>query len=582
MQRVSDASPVRLLWLLAGGVAAAAPPASAYPASAYPASAYPASANPAPPTPGAPAGLPAPIPAWLAACQRLLADSTEVISSMRTAGQADPPTLQAAALVGAATRGPPGAGLNAPSRASPGESLGASAGASAGESARAPTDPEVVLCLDRALAWADERVPASAMRWYLCCRDGKPLAVNDNPLLEAITAGKGIALVLWQADQPGQRWRRVRRLHIPAPARHGQAIGQLPAALARLLRQACIDHRLGVRQALHPRLAAHLPLQAPRRAPGLPTLWLHRLQGQWRFWLDRQRARWLREQWFIGVIDAPIGQLLSADCQPAVHWLDNPDSGGYWADPMAAAGDERRLYCEYFDERAGIGRVERLDLDASGRVNQRVTLAVGGGTHTSFPLMVEINGQRLGLAETGARRECVLHEIDADGQWQPLATLVSDVAVADPALFFWEQRYWLALTDMDLGASDNLCLYHADHLLGPWTPHANNPVKVDVTSARMAGGFFWHQGRLYRPAQDCLAGYGAGVVLMQVLRCTPTEFEEVPVRQLRPDAHSACPHGIHTVSAWGQRTLIDGKRRGFSLAASWRKLRRRLRSEVAR
>lgn len=526
MPLLPAARPVRLQWLVAAGVA----PAVALDRAAA--------------APRAQSGL----PSWIVACQRLLADTAEVVCSVRTAGQADPVAVQAAHAV---------------------------------QTAGAAADPDVVLCLDRALAWADDRVPESATRWYLCSRDGKPLAFN-NPLLEAITAGAGIGLALWQADQPGQRWRRLRRLHIPAPAHHGQALAQLPQALARLLRQACIDRRLGVRQAVRPRLAAHLPLPAPRRSPALSTLWLRRLQGQWRFWLDRQRARWLREQWFIGVVNAPIGSLLAPGSRPQVRWLDSPDSGGYWADPMAAGGDEGRLYCEYFDERTGIGRLERLELDAAGHVNRRSPLPVGGGTHTSFPLMVELNGQRLGLAETGARRECVLHEIDADGQWRPITTLLSDVAVADPALFFWEERYWLAITDMDLGESDNLCLYYADRLQGPWTAHANNPVKVDVTSARMAGGFFWHQGHLYRPAQDCLAGYGAAVVVMQVLRCTPTEFEEVPVRQFRPDAHSPCPDGLHTVSAWGQRTLVDGKRRSFSFKASWRKLRRRLLSGVAR
>jgi hypothetical protein len=36
----------------------------------------------------------------------------------------------------------------------------------------------------------------------------------------------------------------------------------------------------------------------------------------------------------------------------------------------------------------------------------------------------------------------------------------------------------------------------------------------------MAGAFYWHHGQLYRPAQNCLGTYGAGVVLQRVLLAT--------------------------------------------------------------
>jgi hypothetical protein len=182
-----------------------------------------------------------------------------------------------------------------------------------------------------------------------------------------------------------------------------------------------------------------------------------------------------------------------------------------------------------------------------------------------------------GMAETSANRECVLHRVDDSGRWHPVATLLPGVAAADPALFYWGDRYWLAYTDMDLGETDNLCLQYASSLSGPWQAHANNPVKLDVTGARMAGGVFVHDGALYRPAQNCLKTYGGAVVLHRILTCTPAAFAEVPVQRLLPDAKGPFADGLHTVSAWGQRTLVDSKRHVFSLATVWRKLRRRLR-----
>jgi glycosyltransferase involved in cell wall biosynthesis len=168
-----------------------------------------------------------------------------------------------------------------------------------------------------------------------------------------------------------------------------------------------------------------------------------------------------------------------------------------------------------------------------------------------------------------------LYEVDADGNWHPLFSLLNDVAAADPAMFVWEGRWWLAFTDADIGEMDNLCLYFADRLEGPWLPHANNPVKVDIAGARMAGGFFHHDGQLYRPAQDCLQTYGAGIVVYRVIELAPERFSEEPVRRLLPDVGSCCPHGLHTLNAWGERTLVDAKRHGVNPLVLWRNLRRR-------
>jgi len=300
------------------------------------------------------------------------------------------------------------------------------------------------------------------------------------------------------------------------------------------------------------------------------------LCGRWRAWLALQRSRWYREQWRIGVIEAPLSTLVGSAKLPQPSWMPPYGGLGYWADPTAVAGSDSRILAEYFDEVSGLGRIEELKLNADCGVEERQVMPMGGGGHASFPLAMQLDGRWLGLAETAALRACELHEIDAQGQWQPLATLLPGMAAADPALFQWQGHYWLACTDVDQGAMDNLCLFHAERPEGPWHPHANNPVKVDVVGARMAGALFWHRGELYRPAQNCLGSYGASVMLYRVLRCSPTEFEEEPVRHLTPDPGGPCPDGLHTVNAWGARTLVDGKRHVFSLPLGWLKLRRRL------
>jgi hypothetical protein len=97
--------------------------------------------------------------------------------------------------------------------------------------------------------------------------------------------------------------------------------------------------------------------------------------------------------------------------------------------------------------------------------------------------------------------------------------------------------------------------------MGPWLPHALNPVKTDARSARPAGTPFVVAGRLYRPSQDNSRIYGGRVVVNEVEVLTPDDFAERRVGFVQPWPGSPYPDGLHTLSAVGGRTLIDGNRR---------------------
>jgi hypothetical protein len=148
--------------------------------------------------------------------------------------------------------------------------------------------------------------------------------------------------------------------------------------------------------------------------------------------------------------------------------------------------------------------------------------------------------------------------------------------MADPTLFRKDGLYWIAYTDTDIGLHDNLCLLFAEQLQGPWRRHPGNPVKLDIRSSRPAGPVFQAGDGWFRPAQDCAADYGAALAINRIVELSTTRFREELVTVLRPDPRGAYPHGLHTLSVWGDRLLIDGKRwqRGPQLLVD--KIRRRL------
>ena len=67
-------------------------------------------------------------------------------------------------------------------------------------------------------------------------------------------------------------------------------------------------------------------------------------------------------------------------------------------------------------------------------------------------------------------------------------------------------------------------------------------------------------GRLFRPAQNCAATYGAAVSIHEILTLSETDFCEPLVVELWPDKSGPFPHGLHTLVHDGDRFWIDGKR----------------------
>jgi hypothetical protein len=194
------------------------------------------------------------------------------------------------------------------------------------------------------------------------------------------------------------------------------------------------------------------------------------------------------------------------------------------------------------------------------------------GYHHSYPCTFRDGDTAYCVPEATERGATLIHRLDHDGRLTPVADPAPHCRLADPTLFHWNGVYWLACTDLDMGAHDNLCLLYASAVTGPWTPHARWPVKIDVRCARPAGMVFSAGGRLYRPAQDCAATYGAAVAIHEILTLDQAEFRESLVTVLRPDPDGPFPHGLHTLVHDGERFWLDGKRFVFDLGLLRRKV----------
>jgi hypothetical protein len=240
-----------------------------------------------------------------------------------------------------------------------------------------------------------------------------------------------------------------------------------------------------------------------------------------------------------------------------------PPKGRFWADPHVLWRNGR--YYVFFEDYCIAdkrGRISVLTIDENGECGES-SPALTLPYHVSYPCVFEWNGGVYMVPETSANRTLELYLCtEFPNRWELHGTLMSDIVAVDPTVCVQDGRSWLfANVRENEGAStwDELFLFSAaDPLSSQWEPHPRNPVISDVRRARPAGKLFRQGGRLYRPSQDCSAGYGYAVRINEVTTLTSTDYREVERTTIRPSWNDRVT-GIHTWSQEGRLVVVDAR-----------------------
>jgi len=269
--------------------------------------------------------------------------------------------------------------------------------------------------------------------------------------------------------------------------------------------------------------------------------------------------------WNVGIVEEPIHCFLRPNESRRVTWFPNRGRRYYFADPMGVIVEHKRLVlCETYDYESQLGSISALGIDDKGWIPS-VDLAIAPAVHASYPYLFLYDGDVYCVPETSQAGEASLFKMTKfPNGFQTVKPFLEGVACIDPTIFQYDTYWWLFCTDVNDGEHSKLLVWYAKDILGDFMPHPLNPVKIDVRSARPAGTPFVHEGRLFRPSQDCSRTYGGAVTINEVLQLSPTRFREQPVATVEPIPGSGYSHGLHTLSSVGDVTLIDSKRRRFT------------------
>ncbi|MFC5568919.1 hypothetical protein ACFPN1_02430 [Lysobacter yangpyeongensis] len=329
------------------------------------------------------------------------------------------------------------------------------------------------------------------------------------------------------------------------------AFRKLPGLLVRGL------HRLAggyLRPSSHAVATLQLPPMSSTGAIALRTLWS----------TVRSSPRWLTG-WFRNVrvgwtLVLRLGGLPLDPESPAIgsHALLKAPKG-WWGDPFVVAANGRKFVFveEMADPRSRKANIACVELVAGGA--QRLGVAIDEPGHLSFPQVFEWQGTWYMTLESGYDRRVSLYQAtDFPMGWSRIADLVTGRVAVDPVLHHHEGRWYLFanVAENHNNTCDELFLFVADRLEGPYLPHPASPIVCDVRRARMAGRLFRRGGRLVRPGQDCAPGYGNAVVFNEVMELSPTAYRERALSRLAPRL-ARMVDGCHTYNADGGIEVLD-------------------------
>jgi len=264
------------------------------------------------------------------------------------------------------------------------------------------------------------------------------------------------------------------------------------------------------------------------------------------------------EQWFLAIRKRASDR--SFDNASEYH-IVRPPMDRFYADPFLLERDGKTyLFFEDYRYSEAQAIISCAEVGIQGALSEPVEV-LRRPYHLSYPFLFEHDGDVYMIPETRQNRTVELYRADDfPTRWSLAAVLLKDVCVVDATIHQADGKFWMfvGLTNGKYSSCDELGLFYADSLFGPWTPHRSNPVVSDVRRARPAGALFHQAGKLIRPSQDCAKAYGYALHFSEVTVLNEVEYSETPVGWIGPEWTSN-NMGTHTYSRSETFEIIDGK-----------------------
>lgn len=240
----------------------------------------------------------------------------------------------------------------------------------------------------------------------------------------------------------------------------------------------------------------------------------------------------VRSQWSIDVWEGPTPLQLHprpSRPSPVLSARDVTDvAAEFVADPFLLQKDSRwYLFFEVMESRRQKGSIGVAISSDGGQSWQYDRIVLREPFHLSYPYVFQ-RGSDIYMvpesSETGSVR--LYRAVHFPYEWALERTLLSGLPFVDSSLFQYRDKWWMFTSTPE---NNQLLLYFADALEGPWSEHPASPVvRRDPHIARPGGRVLVLGDRILRFAQDDAPKYGIQVFAFDVIELDATTYREVP------------------------------------------------------
>ncbi|HEY1434429.1 MAG TPA: hypothetical protein VGG65_03585 [Thermoanaerobaculia bacterium] len=250
-------------------------------------------------------------------------------------------------------------------------------------------------------------------------------------------------------------------------------------------------------------------------------------------WMREQRKRASREasrsQWSIGIWEGPSPLRLQPPpglSNPVLAARDVTDvDAEFVADPFMVQRDSTwYLFFEVLENGTGRGSIG-VATSADGRAWRYDRIVLREPFHLSYPFVFREGSDFYMVPESyqaGAVR--LYRAVRFPYEWKFETTLLSGLPYVDSSLVKFQDRWFLFTATPE---NNQLLLYDAGALTGPWTPHPASPiVKRDPHIARPGGRVLVMGDHLLRFAQDDQPSYGHQVIAFEITELDQARYQE--------------------------------------------------------
>ena len=145
--------------------------------------------------------------------------------------------------------------------------------------------------------------------------------------------------------------------------------------------------------------------------------------------------------------------------------------------------------------------------------------------HLSYPFVFEYENSIYMIPESGANMTLDLYKASSfPYKWEKVKSLLTNIKVADPTIYEYENILYLILQDLSVKAT-NYNLYKLDMVNCELEKVNSFDYQYDV--GRPGGKVFKHKDLTLRPAQNCKDIYGGGLLFYKINQLEPNYEEEL-------------------------------------------------------